>query len=211
VSCRPLLTIQSLSQFLDISSGKRKRRVPWTQLQKALVDYIEPKYLPEQVTLKQYYHLSQVDVNSMLKHWTRRQAAGKVPFCFRKVAKATQENADTLEENDADADSDMGSGEEAEEYLQGDDVSQGAVQASEAADAYAHQQTGGDAAPDSPHTPRPHTHSWPHSLNHSLASGSQNGQTDETPAEDRQSESGSAGREPSLNDEVSNLGHHIGR
>jgi hypothetical protein len=211
VSCRSLLPIQSLSQFLEISSGKRKGRVPWTQLQKARVDYIEPEYLPEHITLKQYYHLSQEDVNAMLEHWTRRQAAGKVPFCFRKVAKAVRENVDALEENDADADSDMGSGEEAEEGSQGDDVSQGAVQPSEAADAYARQQTGGDEAPDSPHTPRPHTHSRPHSLNYSLASGSQNGQTDGTPAEDRQSESGSAGQEPSLNDKVSNLDHHIGR
>jgi hypothetical protein len=243
VSCRPLLPIQSLSQFLEISNGKRKGRVPWTHLQKARVDYIKPKYLPKQVTLKQYYHLTQKDVSAILKHWTWRQAAGKVPFCFRKVAKAVRENVDALEENNADANSDMGPGEEAEGDSQGDAVSQawgdgasrgdgggngstdqafpaqstgnaaenaqGAVQPSKAADAYAPQQTGGDA-PDSPHTSHPGTHSRPQPLNYSLAGGSQLGQTDGAPTEDRQSESTSAGREPSFNDEVSNLDHHIG-
>jgi hypothetical protein len=172
VSCRSLLPIQSLSQFLEISSGKRRGRVPWTQLQKAQVDYIEPEYLPEHITLKKYYHLFQENMNAMLEHWTWRQAVGKVPFCFRKVAKAVRENVDALEENDADANSDMGLGEEVEEGSQGDDVSQGAVQPSEAADAYARQQTGGDEAPDLPHTPRPRTHSRHHSLNYSLASSS---------------------------------------
>ncbi len=101
-----------------------KERVPWTELQRALEDYIKPKYLPKQVTLKQYYHLYQEDINVMLKHWTQRQAFSKVLFHFRKVAKAIQKNKHTLEENNADADSDMGPGEEAEEGLQGDDVSQ---------------------------------------------------------------------------------------
>jgi len=88
-----------------------------------------------------------------------------------------------LEENDADADLNTGPGEELEEDLQGDDVSQawgdaaengqGGAQPSEAADAYALQQTGGDLAPDLPHT-------------------------------------GSAGQEPSFNNKVSYLDHLIG-
>ncbi len=97
-----------------------------------------------------------------------------------------------MEENDANADSDTGLGEELEEDLQGeeskedlqgDDVSQargdaaengqGGAQPNKAADAYVLQQTGGDLAPDSPHT-------------------------------------GSAGQEPSFNDEVSYLDHLIG-
>ena len=119
----------------------------------------------------------------MLEHWTQRQAAGKVPFCFRKVAKAIWRNKHTLKENDANADSDTGPGEESKEDLQNDDVSQawgdaaengqGGAQPSEAANAYVLQQTGGDLAPDSPHT-------------------------------------GSAGQEPSFNDEVSYLDHLIG-
>jgi len=82
--------------------------------------------LPKQVTLKQYYHLCKEDINAMLEHWTWRQAAGKVAFRFRKVAKAIQKNKHALEEinadaDAADADADMDLGEEAEEYLQGDD------------------------------------------------------------------------------------------
>ncbi len=121
-------------------------RVPWIELERAREDYIKPKYLSKQVTLKQYYHLCQKDVNAMLKHWMWRQAASKVPFHFRKVAKAIWRNKHALEENNADADSDTGLGKELEEDLQGDDVSQvrgdaaengqGGAQPSEAADAY---------------------------------------------------------------------------
>jgi hypothetical protein len=55
----------------------------------------------------------------MLDHWMRRQAAGKVPFYFRNVAKAIRKNKRTSGESDADAD--MEPGNEAEEDLQGDD------------------------------------------------------------------------------------------
>jgi hypothetical protein len=79
-------------------------------------------YLPEGVALKQYHHLRQEDINDLLKHWTHRQAAGEVPFCFKKMIKAIRKNKCTSEENDADTD--MRSGEEAEEDLQSDDESQ---------------------------------------------------------------------------------------
>src|SRR6266699_6381137 len=183
MSCQPLLPIHSPSQSLEISKGMEKERVPWTELERAREDYIKPKYLPKKVTLKQYYHLCQKDVNAMLEHWMSRQAASKVPFCFRKVAKAIRRNKHALEENNADADSDTGPGEESKDDLQGDDVSQawgdaaengqGGAQPSEAANAYALQQTGGDLALDLPHTC-------------------------------------STGQEPSFNDEVSYLDHLIG-
>jgi hypothetical protein len=261
VSCRALLPIQSLSQCLEISNGTRKARVPWTRLQKAQADYIEPKYLPKRVTLKQYYHLTRQDVNAILKHWTRRQAAGKVPFCFRR---AVQENSDASDESNADSDSDICPSEEAEEDSQGDNVSQargdGAsrgdsgvssstdqpsppqsagnaaensqpgeagdaaenAQPSEAGDAYLPQQTSGDVAILEPHIPPPHesplprprprprprARPLPRPHNRPLADGSQSGQTDGAPTEGRLIESGSAGREPSFNDEVSNLDHH---
>jgi hypothetical protein len=67
------------------------------------------------VTLKQYYHLCQNDVNAILKHWTQRQAADKVPFCFNKMDMAVGKNKHTLEEKDADTDM---LSEEAEEDLQ---------------------------------------------------------------------------------------------
>jgi hypothetical protein len=112
-----LAAIQPLSQFLGISIGTEKGRVPWAELQRAQGDYIKPKYLPKKVTLKQYYHLRQEDVNAILEHWAQRQAAGKVPFRFRKAAKTIRKKR-TLEGSDADVD--MGSGEEAEEDLQDD-------------------------------------------------------------------------------------------
>ena len=46
-----------------------------------------------QVTLRQYYHLHQGDVNSILRHWVWRQAASMVPFCFKKVTKATPQGS----------------------------------------------------------------------------------------------------------------------
>jgi len=90
--------------FLDLSAGTVKVRVPWTELQWAQGDYIDSKYLPEQVTLKQYYHLVQEDVNALLEHWTGRQAAGEVPLSFKKVAKTVRPNKHILEESDTDTD-----------------------------------------------------------------------------------------------------------
>jgi hypothetical protein len=92
------------------------------ELQRAQGNYIKPKYLPQQVALKQFYHLTRKDINAILKHWTQRQAAGKVPFRFKNAAKAIQRNKPTTEGNSADAD--MSPGEESEEDLQSDDGSQ---------------------------------------------------------------------------------------
>lgn len=146
--------ILPLRQFLEISTGAGKGRVPWTELQRAQGDYIEPKYLPKEVTLKQYYHLCQDEVNALLDHWTQRQAAGEVPFSFRKAVKAIRQKKRALKEIDADVD--MGSGEEAdsEEDQQDDDDSQvwgdGASQGDGGSDGSAEQahpgQSLGDAA-----------------------------------------------------------------
>ncbi|KAH9030878.1 hypothetical protein EDB85DRAFT_2146392 [Lactarius pseudohatsudake] len=46
------------------------------------------KYLPNGITLTQYHHIRLEDANSLLKHWTQRQAAGEVPFRFKKMDKA---------------------------------------------------------------------------------------------------------------------------
>ena len=97
-----MLPNQSLSKFSDISTDSGKGRVPWTKLQNNQLDYIEPEYLPKDVTLRQYYHIRRQDVNAILKHWAQRQAAGKVPFAFKKVGKA--KNNRSAEEGDADAD-----------------------------------------------------------------------------------------------------------
>ena len=74
--------------------------------------------MPKHVALKQYHHIRREDANAILKHWTERQAAGKVPFRFSKALWKTK---DVPEENNAD--DDMLPGEEAEEDRQDDDDS----------------------------------------------------------------------------------------
>ena len=96
-----LLLVRPLSCFLGTSFKKGKRRVPWTELEKAQDEYINPKYLPKQVALKQYYHLRQKDVNNILEHWTMRQAAGRAPLHFRKEVSSELQNDCTQEENGA--------------------------------------------------------------------------------------------------------------
>lgn len=122
MNCISLLPILSLSYFLGMSTGKRKGRVPWAKLQNSQADYIEREYLPEDVVLRQYYHLRQDDVNALLEHWTQRQNDGKIPFRFKKVTKASQHSQSTSEESDTD--NDMESSEESEEDSQDDDGSQ---------------------------------------------------------------------------------------
>ena len=117
-----MLPIHLLSQFSAMSAGTGKGRVPWTELQRDRDEYIEPEYLPENVTLKQFHHLRQEDVNAILGHWAQRKADGKVPFRFRKAAKATRKDKRTSEGSDADAD--MGLGEGADLDRQGNDGSQ---------------------------------------------------------------------------------------
>jgi hypothetical protein len=120
MSCRSLLPIQLLRQLSEISIGVGNGKVPYAELQRAQGDYIKPKYLPKKVTLKQYYHLRQNDVNAILDHWTKRQADGKVPLSFKKEAKAIQQKKRTSEENSSDAEM----GEEAEGDLQDNGDSQ---------------------------------------------------------------------------------------
>ena len=121
MGCRFLLPTQSLSGLVDTSIGTGKGRVPWAELQRAQGDYIKAKYLPEQVALTQYYHLRQEDVNAILKHWTWRQAAGKVPLRFKKAAKTIRQKNHASEENDAGTD--MEAADEAEEDMRDDDRS----------------------------------------------------------------------------------------
>lgn len=90
-------------------SGAGKGRVPWTELQRAQGSYIKPKYLPkQQVTLRQYYHICREDTDALLEHWTRRQAAGKVPLRFRKVVRGIGQNERTSEENHANGSTERG-------------------------------------------------------------------------------------------------------
>src|SRR6266571_3250382 len=73
----------SLMNLSEISVGRGKGRIPWARLKEAPGDFILSKYLPASVMLTQYHHIHQEDVNTLLKHWTQRQAAGKIPFRFK--------------------------------------------------------------------------------------------------------------------------------
>ena len=94
------------------------------ELERARGDYVKPKYLPKEVALKQYYHLRQKDVSAILEHWMGRQAAGKVPFLFRKAVRAIPEINCTSDENGTRADMEPA---EEEEDLQDDKISQAQV------------------------------------------------------------------------------------
>ncbi|KAH9012877.1 hypothetical protein EDB84DRAFT_1568967 [Lactarius hengduanensis] len=75
-----------IGQFMSEMYGG-KRRVPWAKLREAQGDWIAAEYLPEGVTLTQYHHIRLDDANSLLKHWIQRQAAGEIPFRFKKLDK----------------------------------------------------------------------------------------------------------------------------
>jgi len=78
--------------------------------------------IAKNITLKQFHHLCQEDINAILRYWAQRKADSKVPFCFRKAAKAMWKDKHTLEGSDANAN--MGLGEGADWDQQGNDRSQ---------------------------------------------------------------------------------------
>ncbi|KAH9056389.1 hypothetical protein EDB87DRAFT_1579433 [Lactarius vividus] len=57
-----------MSKFMRIATSGSKGRVPWAKLKEAQGNFITAKYLPEGVTLTQYYHICLDDANSLLKH-----------------------------------------------------------------------------------------------------------------------------------------------
>ena len=90
------------------------------------------------MALKQYYHLRQKDVSAILEHWMGRQAAGKVPFLFRKAVRAILENNRTSDENGTGADMEPA---KEEEDLQDDEGSQAQVGGPPQGDASTHCPT----------------------------------------------------------------------
>jgi len=95
------------NRFLEMSTSTGKGRVPWAELQRAWGDYIEAKYLPKDVALKQYNHLRQEDVNTILKHWMWRKADSEVPFLFKKAVKAICQNVYMSDGNSSDSDAEQ--------------------------------------------------------------------------------------------------------
>jgi hypothetical protein len=57
--------------------------------------------LPNDIALTQYYHIRLEDANALLRHWTQRQAAGEIPFRFKKVDKADRQGKGAEGEDDA--------------------------------------------------------------------------------------------------------------
>ena len=89
----------SLIQISEFAIGGSKGRIPWAKLQEVQGDFILPEYLPIGVTLRQFHHIRLDDANALLKHWTERQAAGEIPFWFKKVAKANRQGGRASEDN----------------------------------------------------------------------------------------------------------------
>jgi hypothetical protein len=190
--------------------GVGKGQVSWAKLHKAQGQYIQQKYLPNKVTLQQYYHFHQKDANAILEHWIQRQAASKVPFYFIMEVKVIWKNQRTLDENDEPQ-------EEAEQDPEDDgdiqvwqnlDNGQDAAQPSTAANVHAPQQTGRCTASNLHHTPLSQIPSQDHPHHHPLAHGSPIGQTNGASTEHGQSLSGPAKQEPP-HKEVSNPDHPI--
>ncbi|KAH9031104.1 hypothetical protein EDB85DRAFT_2146272 [Lactarius pseudohatsudake] len=84
-----------IGKYLSEIDGLRggKKRIPWTRIREAQCDYILNEYLPAGVTLTQYHHIRLRDANDLLQHWTTRQAAGQIPFRFKKGDNSRQSNA----------------------------------------------------------------------------------------------------------------------
>ena len=76
------------------------------------------------MALKQYYHLRQKDVSDILEHWTRRQAAGKVPLRFLKAVRASENSGTDTDtepaEGEEDSQDDEGSQTQEDGPTQGD-------------------------------------------------------------------------------------------
>lgn len=72
-------------QLSGIAGAGGKGRIPWARMKGNEEDYILPEYLPEGIPFSQFHHMHLEDLNSLLQHWTQRQAAGDIPFRFKKL------------------------------------------------------------------------------------------------------------------------------
>ena len=62
----------------------RRATVPWIQLMTDQDDFIDKKYIPTTITLKDPSKLKQSEVMMILNHWNNRISANKVGFKFRR-------------------------------------------------------------------------------------------------------------------------------
>lgn len=93
--------LSHLNKISEIVAGGGKARIPWARLIEAQGDFILAKYLPNGVTLAQFHHIRVDDANALLKHWTQRQAAGEIPFRFKKFDKADRRGRRASADEDA--------------------------------------------------------------------------------------------------------------
>jgi hypothetical protein len=144
------LSIKPLYLFSEMASGGRKGRIPWTQLLKAQGDYILDEYLPAGITMMQNHHLRLSDANTLLQHWTTRQAVGQIAFRFKNVIKTSWQSKPALTAGGVSADIGPSNREEVPDGIKkaqaqgGDGDFQGDGEGSEDNDA----QAGHDAAED---------------------------------------------------------------
>ncbi|KAH9173118.1 hypothetical protein EDB89DRAFT_2069116 [Lactarius sanguifluus] len=142
-----------MSEMYQMASEGCKGRILWTRVHEAQQDYILDKYLPASVTLTQYHHIHLGDTNALLQHWTTRQAAGQIPFCFKKGDKNSWQSKA--------ADIETGNGDEADldgirnvQPEEDDDESQG-----DGKDSAAEDGTAEDPGPS--RRPQPRCHHLP--------------------------------------------------
>lgn len=74
----------------EICAGRSKARIPWSKIQEAQDDFIDPEHLPEGIRITQFHHLRQEEAESILNHWVARQAAGATIFQFKKTERVTR-------------------------------------------------------------------------------------------------------------------------
>jgi hypothetical protein len=98
--------------FSEMVSFGGKGRIPWARLQKAQGDYVLDEYLPAGVALAQYHHIRLRDANSLLQHWTTRQAAGQIAFRFKTADDIILPSRLALREGNVSADIGPGNREE---------------------------------------------------------------------------------------------------
>ena len=98
-----------------MSTGRGKGHIPWTWLQQSQSDYILDEYLPPGIILTQYHHIRSGDANALLQHWTARQAAGEIPFRFKKTADTSQQRTRTSVRGDSPGSDSSGSAENGRE------------------------------------------------------------------------------------------------
>ncbi|KAH9027300.1 hypothetical protein EDB84DRAFT_1563480 [Lactarius hengduanensis] len=145
-----------MSEMYGIAAGGGKGRVPWARLREAQGDFIAAEYLPEGVTLTQYHHLRLEDANALLKHWIQRQAAGKVPFRFKKVQKADRHHGG--ERGSGNYDSSTGAGPSGQSQGDGAKSPSSSADGQQPHEELPTQEDGGILPPHPPNPPPPPPH-----------------------------------------------------